>query len=99
VGAVAWIFPAQHDAHPLGGMFLMGFGWSDRRNDILSYSRDYLENCRGQSEVYSNQAKRGETITHIQNWDFPLNIGYSMVGFLSKILVPYCNISCFIHMA
>jgi hypothetical protein len=53
----------------------------------------------GQSKVHAHAANCSKTITHIQMWNFSLNIGYSVVGFLSKIFVPYCGISGFIDMA
>ena len=99
MGAVAWIFSARHDAHPFGGMFFVGIGWPNHLNNTLSYSGYCQEECGGQSKVHAHAANCSKTITHIQIWNFSLNIGYSVVGFFSKVLVPYCGISGFIDMA
>ena len=99
MGAVAWIISARHDAHPFGGMFFVGIGWPNHLNNTLSYSEYCQENYGGQPKVHSYTAKCRETIKYIQNCNFSFNISYSLVGFLSKILVPYCSISGFIDMA
>ncbi len=93
------IFSARHDAYSFWGMFFVGIGWSDHLNYTLSYGGYGQEDRGGQSKVHAHAANCSKTITHIQMWNFSLNIGYSVVGFLSKIFVPYCGISGFIDMA
>jgi hypothetical protein len=93
------ILSARYDAHPLGGMFLMGIDWTNHCYNTLAYRGYCQENYRGQYKVHFYTAKHYETFAHIQNGIFSFNIGCSGVGTLSKIPVLNCNIPGFIGMA